>query len=140
MKPQEFRTEIADIGKELTESLKAADVPDSQAKSYSALVQTLVGNMASDAGMSPRDVWESYGLRGIFSEGHDVVRSKDGGVQAVSDQAKAALTNPEKLHQDLLGKAQDKDFYSKRPSSRQQVSRRWMKLKASSSLRWARLL
>lgn len=113
MKPQEFRTEIADIGKELTESLKAADAPDSQAKSYSALVQTLVGNMASDAGMSPRDVWESYGLRGIFSEGHDVVRSKDGGVQAVSDQAKAALTNPEKLHQDLLGKAPDKDFYSK---------------------------
>ena len=31
----------------------------------------------------------------------------------MSDQAKAALTNPEKLHQDLLGKAPDKDFYSK---------------------------
>ena len=98
MKPQEFSDEVSAVGKDVTEALKSANVPDAQAKSYSALVQTLVGNMASDAGMSPREIWEQYGIRNIFSEGKDVTRDASGQVQVVNSEAKSALVNPESLH------------------------------------------
>ena len=89
---EEFKSQVKEIGNSLETELKSGGMKASEVRSYTALVQTLVANMAADAGVSPKEIWEKHGLKGVLFEERDVNRPEDGVngvVRLVSDKAKA---------------------------------------------------
>lgn len=89
-RPPEFKDQVKQIGKGLEDAMKAGGMSASESHAYTALVQTLVANMAADAGVTPNEIWEKHGLRGVLFEGKDVARDA-AGAKAVSPAAKALL-------------------------------------------------
>lgn len=76
-----FKAEIAEIGRNVGESVLKATGSEEEALGIQALYQNLFGSMAQDLGVSPKALWESVGTR-ILGE-LDVVRDAKGNLISV---------------------------------------------------------
>lgn len=80
-----FRTELADLGREIGAMIRHAGVDREEAKGLQAIIQTQVGNLAQSLGVSPKAVWNTYGAR-ILGE-PSVQRDAQGNLTRIEDQA-----------------------------------------------------
>lgn len=64
-----FRKELAELGREVGVSIRAIKVPKEEARNLQALIQTQVGAIARQVGMSPKALWEKYGGKFVMGNG-----------------------------------------------------------------------
>ena len=71
-----FNAEVAEVGRSIGHDLQAMGVLRDEARNIQAIVQLNVANMARQAGVSPKAVWEKYGARYLGEP--DITRTKNG--------------------------------------------------------------
>lgn len=64
-----FRAELSEVGRVVGESIRALKVPKEEARNLQALIQTQVGAIARQVGMSPKALWEKYGAKFVMGNG-----------------------------------------------------------------------
>lgn len=64
-----FRAELSEVGRVVGESIRALKVPKEEARNLQALIQTQVGAIARQVGMSPKALWEKYGGKFVMGNG-----------------------------------------------------------------------
>lgn len=71
-----FNAEAAEVGRAVGKDLRALGITKEEARNIQAIVQLNVANMARQAGVSPKAVWEKYGSRYVGEK--NVALSNDG--------------------------------------------------------------
>lgn len=61
-----FRAELSEVGQVVGKSIRALKVPKEEARNLQALIQTQVGTIARQVGMSPKALWEKYGAKFVM--------------------------------------------------------------------------
>ena len=84
----EFKTSLAEVGESIVEDLKASGVSVTEVRGLTSILTTLVGSMATDAGVTPKAVWNKYGARFLGAED---TRLEGDQVVALTERAKQAL-------------------------------------------------
>ena len=87
----EFRASLKSVGEQITAMLNGQqNMGEGEKNAAITLLQTLVGNTAKDAGMTPEEVWKTFGLTGVLGA-RDVHVDDQGRLVLDSDKAKSLL-------------------------------------------------
>ena len=71
-----FRDELSEVGRIVGNGIRALKVPKEEARNLQALIQTQVGAIARQVGMSPKALWEKYGAKFVMGNGENGVNGE----------------------------------------------------------------